>query len=75
MADVLICANRQVTAARAAGRPCLREDQLAEINAWYRGAVAKGITDNQGPHTRREGRAAAGPPVPRPPGHDPAVHH
>jgi transposase len=52
MADLLIWANRQATAARAAGRPCLREDQLTEITAWYRGAVAKGITDNQGRRTR-----------------------
>jgi hypothetical protein len=27
--------------------PRLADDQLAQISAWYRGAVAKGITDNQ----------------------------
>ena len=47
MADLLIDANAAATAARAA-RPRLTEEQMAEINAWYRGAVAKGITDNQG---------------------------
>jgi transposase len=48
MADLLIHANAAATAARAAGQPRLREEQLAQISAWYRGAVAKGITDNQG---------------------------
>jgi len=52
MADLLITANAQATAARAAGQPRLSGEQLAEITAWYRGAVAKGITDNQG--TRRQ---------------------
>ena len=47
MADLLIRANKQATAARAAGQPRLSDAQLAEITAWYRGAVAKGITDNQ----------------------------
>ena len=47
MADLLIWANKQATAARAAGQARLPEDQLAEIRSWYRGAVAKGITDNQ----------------------------
>jgi len=47
MADLLIHANAAATAARAAGPPRLPDDQLAEISAWYRGAVAKGITDNQ----------------------------
>jgi transposase len=45
--DLLIRANKQATAARAAGQPRLSDAQLAEITAWYRGAVAKGITDNQ----------------------------
>ncbi len=40
-------ANKQATTARAAGQPSLPEDQLAEITAWYRGAVAEGITDDQ----------------------------
>jgi transposase len=48
MADLLIHANAAATAARASGKPRLPDDQLAEIRAWYRGAVAKGITDNQG---------------------------
>ena len=47
MADLLIHANAAATAARAAGKPRLPDDQLAQISAWYRGAVAKGITDNQ----------------------------
>jgi transposase len=47
MADLLIHANAAATAARAAGQPRLPDDQLAEIRAWYHGAAAKGITDNQ----------------------------
>jgi transposase len=47
MADLLIWANKQATAARAAGQASLPEDQLAQIRSWYRGAVAKGIADNQ----------------------------
>jgi transposase len=47
MADLLIHANAAATAARAAGQPRLSGEQLAQISAWYRGAVAKGITDNQ----------------------------
>ena len=47
MADLLIHANAAATAARAACQPRLTEEQMAEISAWYRGAVAKGITDNQ----------------------------
>jgi transposase len=47
MADLLLDANAKATAARAAGQASLSEDQLAQIRAWYRGAVAKGITDNQ----------------------------
>jgi transposase len=46
MADLLLHANAATTA-RAAGQPRLPDDQLAQISAWYRGAVAKGITDNQ----------------------------
>jgi len=52
MADLLIWANAQATAARAAGQARLSDLQRAEITAWYRGAVAKGITDNQGRRTR-----------------------
>ena len=47
MADLLIHANAAATAARASGQPQLSGEQLAQISAWYRGAVAKGITDNQ----------------------------
>ena len=76
MAGLLIHATAAATAVRAAGRPRLSGEQLAQISAWYRGAVAKGITGNQ--HRRkhnRQGRAAAGTAVPRQPGHDPAVRH
>jgi transposase len=52
MADLLIDANKQATAARAAGQPRLSDDQLAAIRSWYRGAVAKGITDNTGRRTQ-----------------------
>jgi transposase len=47
MAGLLVHANAAATAARAAGQPRLPDDQLAQISAWYRGAVAKGLTDNQ----------------------------
>jgi transposase len=47
VADLLIWANSQATAARAAGQASLSGGQLAQIRSWYRGAVAKGITDNQ----------------------------
>jgi transposase len=47
MADLLIWANKQATATRAAGQARLDDGQLAQIRSWYRGAVAKGITDNQ----------------------------
>ncbi len=47
MAGLLIHANAKATAARAAGQPRLDDAALAEIASWYRGAVAKGITDNQ----------------------------
>jgi len=52
MADLLIWANRQATAARTAGRSRLGGQQHAEITAWYRGAVAKGISDNRGGRTQ-----------------------
>jgi transposase len=47
MADLLITANKQATAARAAGQAGLSDEQLAQIRSWYRGAVAKGLADNQ----------------------------
>ena len=47
MADTLIDANAAATAARGAGQARLDDTQLAAIRARYRGAVAKGITDNQ----------------------------
>jgi transposase len=52
MADLLIDANAQATAARAAGRASLTGEQLASIRSWYRGAVAKGLADNQGKRTQ-----------------------
>jgi transposase len=61
MADLLIHANAAATAARAAGRQRLDDAELAEIRAWYRGAVAKGITDNQHRRskTAKDGRRLA----------------
>jgi transposase len=47
VADLLIWANSQATAARVAGQASLSGGQLAQIRSWYRGALAKGITDNQ----------------------------
>jgi len=52
MADLLIDANAKATAARAAGQASLTGEQLAGIRSWYRGAVAKGLADNQGKHTQ-----------------------
>ncbi len=52
MADLLIDANAVATAARAAGQHRLDDAQLAVIRARYRGAVAKGITDNQHKRTQ-----------------------
>ena len=43
----VIDANAAATAARAAGQARLDDTQLAAIRARYRGAVAKGITDDQ----------------------------
>jgi transposase len=51
MADLLIDANARAGAARAAGQATLSGADLAGIRSWYRGAVAKGITDNQGKRT------------------------
>jgi transposase len=48
MADLLIDANARAGAARAAGQASLGDGDLAGIRSWYRGAVAKGIADNQG---------------------------
>ena len=48
MADLLIHANAAATAAAPPAEPRLGEEQMAKITAWYRGAVAKGITGNQG---------------------------
>ena len=52
MADLLISANAKATAARSAGKPQLGDAELAEIRSWYRGAVARGITDNQNRRSR-----------------------
>jgi transposase len=54
MADLLVYANRAAGAARAAGAEALDGATLARIVGWYRGAVAKGIADNQ----RRRTQAA-----------------
>ena len=47
MADLLLDANAAATAARSAGQASLSDAGLARIRSWYRGAVAKGIADNQ----------------------------
>ena len=52
MADLLIDANAQATAARTAGHASLSHGDLARIRSWYRGAVAKGIADNQHKRTQ-----------------------
>jgi transposase len=52
MADLLLDANAAATAARSAGQASLSEAGLAGIRSWYRGAVAKGIADNQHKHTQ-----------------------
>ena len=60
MADLLIWANKQATAARADGQASLTDSQLDQIRSWYRGAVAKGISDNQ--HLRSQSRSRMCPP-------------
>ncbi|MGH3124405.1 MAG: IS66 family transposase, partial [Streptosporangiaceae bacterium] len=52
MADLLIDANAAAGAARAAGRTRLSDEQDAAFRARYRGAVAKGLTDNAGKKTQ-----------------------
>jgi transposase len=52
MADLLIDANAKATAARGAGQASLSDGDLARIRSWYRGAVAKGLADNQGRRTQ-----------------------
>jgi transposase len=52
MAGLLIDANAAATAARTAGQPSLSDADLAGIRSWYRGAVAKGIADNQHKRTQ-----------------------
>jgi transposase len=52
MADLLIDANAAATAARTAGQASLSDADLAHIRSWYRGAVAKGIADNQAKRTQ-----------------------
>jgi hypothetical protein len=61
MVDLLIHANAAAAAARATGHSSLSDAALAEISAWYRGAVAKGITDNQHKRSRpaKDGRRLA----------------
>jgi transposase len=48
MADLLIDANARAAAARRAGQDSLSDADLAGIRSWYRGAVARGLADNQG---------------------------
>jgi transposase len=52
MADLLIDANARATAARSAGQASLSDADLTGIRSWYRGAVAKGIADNQHKRTQ-----------------------
>jgi transposase len=61
MADLLIDANAAAGTARAAGHACLDETQLAGFRARYRGAVAKGLADNQNRRTQigKDGRRLA----------------
>jgi transposase len=56
MAELLVFANKAAGAARAAGAQALDGATLARIVEWYRGAVAKGIADNQ----RRRAQAKDG---------------
>ena len=51
MADLLIDANAQATAARTPARPA-SPTPPRRIRSWYRGAVAKGIVDNQAKRTQ-----------------------
>src|SRR6266581_192395 len=61
MADLLIDANARASAARAGGQARLDEARLAGFRARYRGAVAKGLADNQGKRTQigKDGRRLA----------------
>lgn len=52
MADLLLDANARAGTARRAGQASLSAADLAGIRSWYRGAVAKGLTDNQGKNTQ-----------------------
>ena len=52
MADLLIDANGTATAARSAGQASLSDASLTSLRSWYRGAVAKGIADNQHKRTQ-----------------------
>jgi transposase len=54
MAATLLDAHQAAQAARAVGQTTLDEPTLAGIRGFYRGAVAKGLTDN---HDRRGGLA------------------
>ncbi|MGH3184393.1 MAG: IS66 family transposase, partial [Streptosporangiaceae bacterium] len=61
MADLLIDANAAAGAARAAGQSRLSDEQDKAFRARYRGAVAKGLTDNDGKNTQmaKDGRRLA----------------
>lgn len=48
MADTLVEANTTASLARTAGQPVIDAARLAVIHRHYRGAVAKGVADNEG---------------------------
>ena len=52
MADLLIDANARAGTARRGGQASLSDEDITGIRSWYRGAVAKGIADNQGKRTQ-----------------------
>jgi hypothetical protein len=52
MADLLIDANARAGTARRAGQASPGDEDITGIRSWYRGAVAKGIADNQGKRTQ-----------------------
>ena len=59
MADLLIDANAQATAARAACEGQPQDAGLAGVRCWYRGTVAKGFTDNTGKTSPTSPRTAS----------------
>jgi len=57
MATTLTDANRAAHAARERGLEAFDEDTLDQIRNHYRGALARGDTDNQGQHTQLADKA------------------